>query len=52
VKKWGYFIAYKSNNPEELEEGEKILKKRKASIEKIENYTLSDQERILIFVKK
>ena len=52
VKKWGYFIAYKSNNPEELEEGEKILKKRKAKIEKIETYILGDQERILIFVRK
>ncbi|NUJ98131.1 16S rRNA (guanine(527)-N(7))-methyltransferase RsmG [Candidatus Gracilibacteria bacterium] len=52
VKKGGYFIAYKSNNPEELKEGEKILKKRKATIEKIEKYTLGDQERILIFVRK
>jgi 16S rRNA (guanine527-N7)-methyltransferase len=52
VKKWGYFIAYKSNNPEELEAGEKILKKRKAKIEKIETYILGDQERTLIFVRK
>lgn len=46
------FIAYKTDNFEEIQEGEKVLKKYSAKIEKIEKYNLWWQERSLIFVKK
>jgi len=46
------FIAYKTDNFEEIQEGEKVLKKYNAKIEKIEKYNLWWQERSLIFVKK
>lgn len=52
VKKWWYFIAYKLDNPDEIEKVEKTLKKYNAFVEKIESYELEGQKRVLVFVKK
>lgn len=52
IKSGWTFIAYKTDNFEEIQEGEKVLKKYSAKIEKIEKYNLWWQERSLIFVKK
>ncbi|MDD5213135.1 MAG: 16S rRNA (guanine(527)-N(7))-methyltransferase RsmG [Candidatus Gracilibacteria bacterium] len=52
VKVGGYFIAYKLDNPLELNEGKKALKELGGIIEKIEKYEIEGQSRILVFVKK
>ncbi|MDD4151184.1 MAG: 16S rRNA (guanine(527)-N(7))-methyltransferase RsmG [Candidatus Gracilibacteria bacterium] len=52
VKVGGYFIAYKLDNFEEIEEGQKALIELGGTIEKIEKYEIEGQSRILIFVKK
>ena len=52
VKKWGYLIAYKLDNPEELKASEKTLERFWARIDNIERYELEGQKRVIIFVKK
>lgn len=52
VKKWGLFIAYKLENPEEMKEGEKILNQFWAKIEKVEHYEIDGQKRSFILVRK
>ena len=52
VKKWGIFIAYKLENEAEIKEGEKLLKKYNAKIEKVEHYEIEGQKRSFIFVRK
>lgn len=52
VKVWWYFIAYKLDNFEEIEEWQKALRELGWTIEKIEKYEIEWQSRILIFVKK
>lgn len=52
IKVWGYFIAYKLDNPEELAEWKKALKELWWVIEKIEKYEIEWQTRVLVFVKK
>lgn len=52
VKKGWYFIAYKLDNPDEIQKAEKTLKKFNAFVERIESYELEWQKRVLVFVKK
>lgn len=53
VKVGGRFIAYKGNNPEEIEEAKKAFEILGGEIERIEKYGLPDGEsRTLVVVKK
>ena len=52
LKVWWVFIAYKTDNIEEIESWEKALKILNAKIEKIEKYKIWDQDRLLVFIKK
>lgn len=52
VEVWGYFIAYKLENKEELKEWKKALHMLWGVIEKVENYEIDGQKRSFVFVKK
>ena len=52
LKKWGFFIAYKLENKEEMLDGENILNELWARIEFVKKYEIWWQERIFIFIKK
>ncbi len=52
LKKWGYFIAYKLDNYDEIEAWEYTMKQLWCEVENVERYEIWGQERILLFIKK
>jgi len=52
LKEWGIFCAYKLNDKAELKSAKKALSRLWAKILKVKNYTLADQERTIVLIKK
>lgn len=52
LKKWGYLIAYKLDNPQEIADAQISLKKYGGKVERVEHYELSGQNRCLIVIQK
>jgi len=52
VKEWGYFIAFKLPNDEEIKEWLKAVSKLWWRIVKTENYEIDWQERSFVFIEK